>query len=786
MDITSGKGAGLDAPARDSDQITVLTTRGGLALAKRWLSNGGLQGYGKTKNYSRHVRLTAGIRALSQLLSELESDPHSCIIRGKYRGDAEALPAMQEDEGWQRGCVLRNERVFCDQALHAVMIDVDGYGPASDPIREPERAVCEFIRESLPACFTERSFHWQLSASAGRPDAAGKLKAHVWFWLETPATSAQLKAWAPKQCEGVDASLFQPTQPHYTAAPQFDPGIDDPVPKRSGFYDGLMGDSVPLEIGQADVADLADLPRGDAPLPDPVIQALTERGMLHKQLKSSTAKGAYAIKCPRSEHHTSESGETSTIYYPAHTGGHARGTFVCKHAHCAGVAQGEFLQALGIDEGAQPSPQLADFMAYLPNHSYLHKPTRIHWPAASVNNVCKWPKGPGEKSLQPSVWLDQNSPIHQLTWLPDAPEVLKNQSVQGGGIMPTEGVNVFNLYLPPIRLAGDSRQAGRWLDHLKRIYPDDWFHLTHWLAHRVQRPGEKLNHALVLGGPQGIGKDTILEPVKCAVGHWNWGEISPNALSERFNTWARNVIVRVSEARDHGGMNRHQLYEASKTYIAAPPDVISVDEKNVPVHPIINVVGLIITTNHRTDGIYLPADDRRHYVAWSQATKGEFSDAYWHDIWSWYEAGGFGHVAQYLREVDLSAFNPKSPPTKTAAFWNIVMAGEPPENGELRDAIARLPNPEAFIVDDILEMLTGSQLAFELSGPKGRNTLPQKLERVDYVCVRNPDAEDGLWRVDGRRKTIYATTALPLDEQIRAARARKGRPTVQFEFDDKR
>ena len=35
-----------------------------------------------------------------------------------------------------------------------------------------------------------------------------------------------------------------------------------------------------------------------------------------------------------------------------------------------------------------------------------------------------------------------------------------------------------------------------------------------WMAHRVQRPHEKINHALVLGGDQGIGKDTLLEPVQ--------------------------------------------------------------------------------------------------------------------------------------------------------------------------------------------------------------------------------------------------------------------------------
>jgi len=33
---------------------------------------------------------------------------------------------------------------------------------------------------------------------------------------------------------------------------------------------------------------------------------------------------------------------------------------------------------------------------------------------------------------------------------------------------------------------------------------------------------------------------------------------------------------------------------------------------------------VIITTNHKTDGIYLPADDRRHMVAWSNLTKDDF------------------------------------------------------------------------------------------------------------------------------------------------------------------
>jgi hypothetical protein len=30
---------------------------------------------------------------------------------------------------------------------------------------------------------------------------------------------------------------------------------------------------------------------------------------------------------------------------------------------------------------------------------------------------------------------------------------------------------------------------------------------------------------------------------------------------------------------------------------------------------VFNVLGFLITTNHKTDGIYLPLNDRRHYIA---------------------------------------------------------------------------------------------------------------------------------------------------------------------------
>jgi hypothetical protein len=176
---------------------------------------------------------------------------------------------------------------------------------------------------------------------------------------------------------------------------------------------------------------------------------------------------------------------------------------------------------------------------------------------------------------------------------------------------------------------GDKNSAGRWLDHVHRVFPDDAHHIIKWLAHRVQFPQEKINHALVLGGAQGIGKNTVLQPVKHSVGPWNFVEVSPTQLLGRFNGFVKSVVLRVSEARDLGEVDRFKFYEHMKVYTAAPPDVLRVDEKNLREHSVLNCTGVVITTNYKLDGIYLPADDRRHFVAWSNLTKEDFTADYW-------------------------------------------------------------------------------------------------------------------------------------------------------------
>jgi len=417
---------------------------------------------------------------------------------------------------------------------------------------------------------------------------------------------------------------------------------------------------------------------------------------------------------------------------------------------------------------------LEDFYAYMPGHAYLYVPTRELWPAASVNGrITPWPMNAAGKKIKPSDWLDRNRPVEQMVWDPNEPIVIKGRVMQVAGYAKHEGASVFNLYRPPEFQAGDAAKAGPWLEHLQRIYPHDAGHILSYLAYKVQNPGGKINHAVVLGGAQGIGKDTILVPARQAIGPWNCQDASPTQIMGRFNGFTKSVLLVISEARDLGEVDRFAFYDHSKTYLAAPPDVLRVDEKNLREHYVANVCGVIITTNHKTDGLYVPADDRRHYIAWSDATRDQFGADYWTELYRWYQDGGTGHVIAYLLAMELSAFDPKAPPAKTPAFWAVVQANEAPESGELRDVIDELQKPAAVTVEHLIAAAGDLKLfdfADELKDRRARRAMPHKLERVGYVPVRNPDAEDGLFKIRGKRQVVYAAKKLALPEQIKAAR----------------
>jgi hypothetical protein len=421
----------------------------------------------------------------------------------------------------------------------------------------------------------------------------------------------------------------------------------------------------------------------------------------------------------------------------------------------------------------------------------IYLPCKTMWPNASVDE--RLPPMPlldaygnPVKNKQGKVvmitateQLAKERSVVALTWDPGKPEFIHDCVVVDGGYIDKPGVTTYNFYRPPptIKL-GDPAQATRWVEHWKLLYPSDADHIIAWLASRVQRPGVKINHALVLGGAPKIGKDTLLEAIVRTLGTWNVKNVKLNHLVSKNNEFFKSLIVRLSEVRDVGERGATDLYRLNdhmKDMLATPPETLRINEKYINEYYVLNLAGVVITTNYR-DALKLPVDDRRHYVTFSERYGEEFPAEYWNKFWGWYEADGFAHVAALLYQYDLSGFDPKAEPRKTDAFHYMVTASRGTGYGELADAIDNLSNPSAVT---IIELMAAAPSLEWLRDPDARKSIPHRFAECQYIAVGNPTAKDKLWRINGQRQVIYVRKDVPENQRVDIADAHREKLTTK-------
>ena len=183
------------------------------------------------------------IHDLSELLLTLEGDPSRFIVRGTAADTVDTTQRVRRRLRRPTGAV--QEAPFIDIASDWVMLDVDKQAlpQGLDLLGEPEAAI-EYLIGKLPTEFHNATVHYQLSGSAG-VSTLERVSAHLFFWLNRPATSAQLKQWAKAvnhQRTLIDEAVFNPVQPHYTAAPSFATGCSNPFAEnRSGLIEKTNG-----------------------------------------------------------------------------------------------------------------------------------------------------------------------------------------------------------------------------------------------------------------------------------------------------------------------------------------------------------------------------------------------------------------------------------------------------------------------------------------------------------------------------------------------------------------
>ena len=223
-----------------------------------------------------------------------------------------------------------------------------------------------------------------------------------------------------------------------------------------------------------------------------------------------------------------------------------------------------------------------------------------------------------------------------------------------------------------------------------------------------------------------------------------------------------------------------------KTYTASPPTFIEVNRKNLPEITIPNVLSVIYTTNSRTDGLYLPVDDRRHYVMWTDVTKESYGSteelaAYFEVLYDWYEKGRNEHVSALLRGWDISQFDAKAPPKKTDAWWQIVSASMANESSEISFALEEMGWPPIATMEQVIAAsrkvsspledrlkVGGSSLEEWASDRKNWKAIPRRFEESGYVRLLNRDRTDGRWRIGKNNVNVFAKMDISMAEQLLA------------------
>lgn len=184
--------------------------------------------------------------------------------------------------------------------------------------------------------------------------------------------------------------------------------------------------------------------------------------------------------------------------------------------------------------------------------------------------------------------------------------------------------------------------------------------LLKWLAYPLQNPGAKMKTALVIHGPQRVGKNFFFESVMQIYGPY--GEvIDQDALEDKYNDcFSKKLFLIADEV-----IARQELYHVkNKLKGMITGRRIRINPKNVKSYWEDNHCNLVFLSNE-TQPILLERDDGRHVVLW---TPPKLSLDFYQRVEQEVAAGGIPALYHHLlHKVDLSGFNEHTPPPMTDA-----------------------------------------------------------------------------------------------------------------------
>jgi hypothetical protein len=216
-----------------------------------------------------------------------------------------------------------------------------------------------------------------------------------------------------------------------------------------------------------------------------------------------------------------------------------------------------------------------------------------------------------------------------------------------------------------------------WLDHCALLIPDavEREHCYNVMAYRVQHPTQKINHAVLHGGLEGCGKDTMWAPMiwaVCGPQLLNRGIMDNDTVSSQWGYQLESEILIINELREPDAAQRRAFANKLKPIIAAPPEYLPVNRKGLHPYMMLNRIFVLAFSNDPSP-ISLSSQDRRWFCIWSEAPRMLPGPAA--ALWAWYEKTGFAAIGAWLHARNVAAFNPKAAPMETEFKLNLIEHG---------------------------------------------------------------------------------------------------------------
>jgi hypothetical protein len=444
---------------------------------------------------------------------------------------------------------------------------------------------------------------------------------------------------------------------------------------------------------------------------DDVMAWLSGQGLL---LSKPNAEGWAGVICPNSAEHTD--GNPEGRYMPANR------AYCCLHSHCLELDSGVFLKWVSENGGPKHAPGLREELLTLAMDAALSKltPTDMFTDdaAAIIAEVERKELGRIEKSQ----WYERFAYIQDdesFFDMQDRREVSRSTFNALFRHIPCKSIHGKNPKVEASICFDENRQANGakalvgityaagetvivardgdlfgnrwrdarpqvgtgditpWLEHCKTLVPDEaeLDHIFDVMAFKVQHPEVKINHAVLHGGDQGSGKDTMWAPfiwAVCGEHLKNRGLLDNDTMSSQFGYALESEILILNELKEPDAKERRALANKLKPIIAAPPEMLTVNRKGLHPYQMANRVFVLAFSNDPVP-ISLDSQDRRWFCVWSHAPR--MSPQAAEKMWKWYKSGGFAAIGGWLARRDVSAFNPGAAPMMTEFKMNLVEHG---------------------------------------------------------------------------------------------------------------